>query len=82
MGLNSFLSAAVAPLWGSLTSKFRPKSLFERAFLFNGLIFLLMGFTNSLPGLLGLRLLQGALGGASTIGIFMISQLSPKDRLA
>jgi MFS family permease len=32
MGLNSFVSAAVAPFWGSLTSKFRPKSLFERAF--------------------------------------------------
>ena len=82
MGLNSFLSAAVAPFWGSLTSKFRPKSLFERAFLFNGIIFLLMGFTGSLPMLLGLRLIQGALGGASTIGLFMISQLSPKDRLA
>ncbi len=82
MGLNSFLSAAVAPFWGSMTSRFRPKSLFERAFLFNGIIFLLMGFTGSLPVLLGLRLIQGALGGASTIGLFMISQISPKDRLA
>jgi MFS transporter, DHA1 family, multidrug resistance protein len=82
MGLNSFVSAAVAPFWGSLTSKFRPKSLFERAFLFNGIIFLLMGFAGSLPMLLGLRLIQGALGGASTIGLFMISEISPKDRLA
>jgi DHA1 family multidrug resistance protein-like MFS transporter len=41
-----------------------------------------MGFTASLPMLLGLRIIQGALGGASTIGLFMISQLSPKDRLA
>jgi DHA1 family multidrug resistance protein-like MFS transporter len=82
MGLNSFVSAAVAPFWGSLTSKFRPKSLFERAFLSNGIIFLLMGFTGSLPMLLGLRIIQGALGGASTIGLFMISQISPRDRLA
>lgn len=82
MGLNSFVSAAVAPFWGSLTSRFRPKSLFERAFLSNGIIFLLMGFTGNLPLLLGLRLIQGALGGASTIGLFMISQLSPKERLA
>lgn len=82
MGLNSFIAAAAAPFWGSMTSRFRPKSLFERAFLFNGIIFLLMGFTGSLPVLLGLRLIQGALGGASTIGLFMISQLSPKDRLA
>jgi DHA1 family multidrug resistance protein-like MFS transporter len=82
MGLNSFVSAAVAPFWGSLTSRFRPKSLFERAFLFNGIIFLLMGFTGSLPMLLGLRIIQGALGGASTIGLFMISEISPRDRLA
>jgi MFS family permease len=60
MGLNSFVSAAVAPFWGSLTSKFSPKSLFQRAFLFNGIIFLLMGFSGSLPMLLGLRLIQGA----------------------
>jgi DHA1 family multidrug resistance protein-like MFS transporter len=82
MGLNSFIAAAAAPIWGSLTSKYRPKSLLLRAFLFNGIIFLLMGFTESLPVLLGLRIVQGALGGASTIGLFMVSQLSPKDRLA
>ncbi|MCX5829657.1 MAG: MFS transporter [Deltaproteobacteria bacterium] len=82
MGLNSFVAAAAAPFWGSLTAKFRPKTLFQGAFLFNGIIFLLMGFTDSLPMLLVLRLIQGALGGASTIGIFMILQLSLKDRLA
>ena len=71
MGLNSFIGAAAAPLWGSLTTRFRPKILFQGAFLFNGIIFLLM-----------LRLIQGALGGASTIGFFMISQISPRDRLA
>jgi len=82
MGLNSFVAAAAAPFWGSLTAKFRPKTLFQGAFLFNGIVFLLMGFTDSLPMLLVLRLIQGALGGASTIGIFMILQLSLKDRLA
>ena len=82
MGLNSFIAAAAAPLWGSLTARFRPKALFQGAFLFNGIIFLLMGFTDSLPILLMLRLIQGALGGASTIGFFMISQISHRDRLA
>ncbi len=81
MGLNSFVAAAAAPFWGSLTAKFRPKALFQGAFLFNGIIFLVMGFIDSLPMLLALRLIQGALGAASTIGIFMISQLSSKDRL-
>jgi MFS family permease len=82
MGLNSFVAAATAPVWGSLTAKFSPKGLFELAFLANGVIFLFMGFIDSLPILLVLRLIQGALGGASTTGLFMISQLSSKDRLA
>lgn len=82
MGLNSFVAAGTAPIWGALTSRFNPKMLFEAAFLANGVIFLLMGFTDSLPIMLVLRLLQGGLGGASTAGMFMISQLSSKDRLA
>src|SRR5450756_1834489 len=59
MGLNSFVAAATAPVWGSLTAEFSPKGLFELAFLSNGIIFLLMGFTDSLPILLVLRLIQG-----------------------
>jgi MFS transporter, DHA1 family, multidrug resistance protein len=82
MGLNSFVAAAAAPVWGSLTAKFRPKALFQWPFLSNGIVFLLMGFTDNLPLLLAMRLTQGALGGASTVGFFMISQLSPRDRLA
>jgi len=41
-----------------------------------------MGFTDSLPILLVLRLIQGSLGATSTVGLFMFSQLSSKDRLA
>ncbi|MDD5168909.1 MAG: MFS transporter [Syntrophales bacterium] len=82
LGLNSFIAAAAAPFWGSLTSRFRPKRLYQRAFLCNAIIFLLMGFTSSLPMLLALRLIQGALGGASTIALYMISQLSPEQRLS
>jgi DHA1 family multidrug resistance protein-like MFS transporter len=82
MGMNSFVMAATAPFWGSLTAKYRPKAMYERVFLFSGVILLLMGFTRSLPLLLILRLLQGGLGGASTMGIFMISRLSSRDRMA
>jgi MFS transporter, DHA1 family, multidrug resistance protein len=82
MGLNSFVAAAAAPVWGSLTSKFHPKALFQWPFFANGIVFLLMAFADNLPLLLALRLTQGALGGASTVGLFMISQLSPQDRLA
>jgi MFS family permease len=80
MGLNSFVAAAAAPFWGSLTAKFRPKALFQGGFLCNGMIFLLMGFMDNLPMLPVLRLIQGALGGASTIGR-RIAYLSYDDLL-
>ena len=82
MGLNSFISAAAAPFWGGLTAKLRPKLLFQGAFFCNAILFLLMAFAESLPLLLVLRLIQGALGGASTIGLYMISRLAPQPRLA
>ena len=82
MGLNSFIAALAAPFWGGLTARIRPKALFQWAFFSNTIIFLLMGFTSNLPLLLGLRLIQGGLGGASTIGLFMISEISSRERLA
>jgi DHA1 family multidrug resistance protein-like MFS transporter len=82
MGLNSIVAAMAAPFWGGLTAKIRPKALFQWAFFFNSIIFLLMGFTSNLPLLLGLRLIQGALGAASTIGLFMILEISSRERLA
>lgn len=82
MGLNSFISATAAPLWGGLTAKLRPKLLFQGAFFCNAILFLLMAFAESLPLLLALRLVQGALGGASTIGLYMISRLAPQPSLA
>lgn len=82
MGMNSFVMAAAAPLWGSMTAKFSSKILYERVFLFSAIIVLLMGFTKSLPLILALRIIQGSLGGASTIGLFMVSRLSGREELA
>jgi DHA1 family multidrug resistance protein-like MFS transporter len=81
MGGSSILMALTAPFWGGLTSRFRPKLLFERGLLCNGILILLMGFTDSLYLLLLLRIMQGALGGVSTIGLVLISALSPEERL-
>ena len=40
-----------------------------------------MGFVESLPLLLTLRLIQGVIGGVSTIGLVLITASAPKDRL-
>ena len=47
----------------------------------NGILILLMGLTSSLYLLLLLRIMQGFLGGVSTIGLILISSLSSRERL-
>jgi len=81
LGGSSLAAALSAPFWGSMTSRFRPKALYEKAFLCHGITFLLMGFTSNLYLLLLLRIIQGTFGGASTIGLFMITQSSADGRL-
>ena len=81
MGASNVVASFVAPIWGGLTSRFRPKFLFERGMLCNGVLILLLGFTDNLYLLLGLRILQGALGGVSTIGLILISSLSSEERI-
>jgi DHA1 family multidrug resistance protein-like MFS transporter len=70
-----------APFWGSLTTRIRPKLLYQAGTFFNGVIFLLLGFADSLPMILFLRLCQGFLGGISTIGLVLIASSSPEKRL-
>jgi len=81
MGSSNVVASLTASFWGGLTSKFRPKLLFEQGMLFNGVLILLMGFTGNLYLLLLLRILQGAVGGVSTIGLVLISSLSSEERL-
>jgi predicted MFS family arabinose efflux permease len=81
MGITPFMAAVGSFFWGRLTSRFRAKLLFERGFLCNGIIVLIMGFTDNLHLLLLLRIFHGLLGGVSTIGLILISGLSPEERL-
>lgn len=81
MGATSMVAALAAPFWGSLTARIRPKLLFQSGILCNGIIFFIMGFVESLPLLLGLRLFQGILGGVSTIGLVLITASAPKGQL-
>jgi DHA1 family multidrug resistance protein-like MFS transporter len=81
MAASNVIAALTASFWGGLTSRFSSKLLFERGMLCNGILILLMGFTDNLYLLLLLRILQGVLGGVSTIGLIIISSLSPEERL-
>jgi MFS transporter, DHA1 family, multidrug resistance protein len=81
MGSTSMVAALAAPFWGSLTARVRPKLLFEGGIFCNGVIFFMMGFVENLPLLLTLRLIQGALGAISTIGLVLIAASAPKNTL-
>ena len=81
MGATSLVAALAAPFWGSLTSRVRPKLLFEGGILCNGVLFFIMGFVENLPLLLALRMIQGALGAISTIGLVLVVASAPKGQL-
>jgi DHA1 family multidrug resistance protein-like MFS transporter len=81
MGAANVVASFTASFWGGLTSRFPPKFLFERGMVLNGILILLMGLTSNLYLLLLLRIMQGFLGGVSTIGLILISSLSSRERL-
>jgi MFS transporter, DHA1 family, multidrug resistance protein len=79
MGATSFAAALASPFWGSLTSRFSPKGLFMRGLFCHAVIILLTGFVSSLSLLLVLRIIQGILGGISTVGLIIVSSSSSKE---
>lgn len=79
MGAPSFAAAFTSTYWGSLASRFNPKHLFMGGLLSHAVIILLMGFVSSLPVLLVLRIVQGLLGGISTVGLIMVTSSSSRE---
>jgi MFS transporter, DHA1 family, multidrug resistance protein len=78
MGAPSFVAALVSTFWGSLASRFSPKMLFMRGLLSHAILILLMGFIHNLPVLLFLRIVQGVMGGISTVGLVIVSASSTR----
>jgi len=81
MGGASITTTLAAPFWGGLTARMNPKFLFERAMLCSAFVILLMGFLENIYLIFALRIVQGALGGASTIGLVLTSALSPPEKI-
>jgi len=79
LGAPSFAAALSSTFWGSLTSRLSPKTLFIGGLLSHAVIILLMGFVSSLPVLLVLRIVQGTLGGISTVGLVIVSGSSSRE---
>jgi len=79
LGAPAFMAALSSTFWGSLTSRFSAKKLFIRGLLSHAVIILLLGFISSLPALLVLRVVQGIMGGISTIGLIIVSASSSRQ---
>jgi DHA1 family multidrug resistance protein-like MFS transporter len=79
MAATSFVAAIASTFWGSLASRFSPKVLYMRGLLSHAVLILLMGFVSSLPLLLSLRILQGVMGGISTVGLIIVSSSSSRE---
>lgn len=79
MAAASFVAAIASTFWGSLASRFNPKLLYMRGLLSHAVLILLMGFVSSLPLLLSLRILQGVMGGISTVGLIIVSASSSRE---
>ena len=68
--------------WGRLTDRYSPKGLFERGMLSHAILVTLMAFTTDLRLLFAIRVVQGFLGGISTIGLIIVAAISTEDELA
>jgi len=82
MGSASFMAAIASTFWGSLASRFSPKTLYMRGLLSHAVLMLLMGFVTNLPLLLAIRIVQGTLGGISTLGLIIVSSSSSRESAA
>jgi DHA1 family multidrug resistance protein-like MFS transporter len=79
LGAPSFVAALASTFWGSLTSRLSAKTLFLGGLLSHTVIILLMGFITSLPVFLFLRIVQGFLGGISTVGFIIVTSSSSSE---
>lgn len=82
VGAASAMATFGSAFWANLTDRLSPKALFERGILSHVILVALMGFVTDLRVLLGIRILQGFMGGISTIGLIIVSAISTEDQLA
>ncbi|MBI2369322.1 MAG: MFS transporter [Deltaproteobacteria bacterium] len=81
MGAAPFAASITSPFWAHFTTKASPKGVFEKGIISNFIAVLLMGLITNIRVLFALRLLQGLLGGLSTIGLIITTVASSKERL-
>jgi DHA1 family multidrug resistance protein-like MFS transporter len=72
--------AVMAPIWGLLADRHGRKMMVERAMFGGALLFLAMGWAQTVQQLVVLRLLQGALTGTAAAATALVASTTPRDR--
>ncbi|GAA1697050.1 multidrug efflux MFS transporter [Fodinicola feengrottensis] len=79
----TFLTAALtAPIWGMLADRYGRKSMLIRASLGMAIVISLIGLSQNIWQLVGLRLLVGLVGGYASGSTIMVAAQTPKSRTA
>jgi len=74
------ISALMQPLWGVLGDRYGRKPMVVRAMMALGTANIVMGFAQTAPQLLILRLLQGLLSGFVAPSLALLASCTPQDR--
>jgi len=79
---SAFLIGAVmAPLWGSLADKYGKRKMVIRAGLSLAVVYSLMAFVHNPWELIGIRMLQGFVGGFVPASMAIVASIAPESRL-
>ena len=78
---NVVLTIPARILIGSLTDQYGPQKVFSGLLLFSGLVCIAFSLCKSFEGLLITRLLMGVVGGGFVVGIKMIAEWFPHNKM-
>ncbi|WP_168123628.1 MFS transporter [Paenibacillus sp. HB172176] len=76
-----FVGAIMAPLWGMLADKFGKRKMVIRAGLSLAIIYALYAFVQAPWQLVGIRMLQGLVGGFVPASMSIVASIAPKEKL-
>ena len=78
---NVVLTIPARIVIGSLTDQYGPQKVFSGLLLFSGLVCIAFSLCKSFEGLLVTRLLMGVVGGGFVVGIKMIAEWFPNNKM-
>lgn len=80
-GANFLTAGLVSPIWGNLADKHGRKIMILRSGYFMSITVALTGFAGSLWQLLGLRLINGLVGGIIPASTALVASSVPKEKI-